>query len=81
MEFPSDIWKTIMSYFHSSYKKPLHYDAFKTIKLYKDFKNSEKKLWYIDDFDNLNVIENTLPNDHASSCFSIFNHFFFDVMH
>ena len=51
----SDIWKTIMSYFHSSYKI-IYYDAFKTIKLYKDFKNSEK-LWYIDDFDNLNVIE------------------------
>ena len=43
-------------------------------KLYKDFKNSEKKLWYIDDFDNLNVIENTLYRyilDDYSFCRSI----------
>ena len=38
MEFPIDIWNTIMTYFHSSYKKPLHYDAFKTIELFRDFK-------------------------------------------
>ena len=74
MEFPDDLWNMIMTYFHSSYKKPLHYEAFKTIKLYKDFKNSEKKLWYIDDFDNLNVIENTLYRyilDDYSFCRSI----------
>ena len=27
MDFPSDIWEVIMSYFHSSYKKPSHYEA------------------------------------------------------
>lgn len=26
-EFPQDIWTNIMSYFHSVYKKPTHYDA------------------------------------------------------
>ena len=26
MEFPSDIWREIMSYFHSSYRKPHHLD-------------------------------------------------------
>ena len=25
MEFPNEIWKEIMNYFHSSYKLPLHY--------------------------------------------------------
>ena len=25
MEFPDEIWKSFMGYFHSSYKKPLHY--------------------------------------------------------
>ena len=25
MDFPQDIWSEIMSYFHSSYKKPIHY--------------------------------------------------------
>lgn len=27
MEFPQDLWKEIMSYFHSTYKKPLHYEC------------------------------------------------------
>lgn len=27
MIFPDDVWISIMSYFHSSYKKPLHYEA------------------------------------------------------
>tara|TARA_Y100000385_G_C13093556_1_gene640043 strand:- start:445 stop:795 length:351 start_codon:yes stop_codon:yes gene_type:complete len=27
MEIPEDIWNTIMGYFHSSYKKPSHYEA------------------------------------------------------
>jgi hypothetical protein len=27
MEFSSDIWKEIVGYFHSSYKRPSHYDA------------------------------------------------------
>lgn len=27
MDFPSDVWEVIMSYFHSSYKNPSHYDA------------------------------------------------------
>ena len=27
MIFPNDTWNLIMSYFHSSYKKPLHYEA------------------------------------------------------
>ena len=27
MDFPSDVWEVIMSYFHSSYKKSSHYDA------------------------------------------------------
>ena len=31
MFFPKDIWNIIMSYFHSSYKKPLHYEAIMNI--------------------------------------------------
>lgn len=27
MEFPGDIWREIMSYFHSAYKVPLHYTS------------------------------------------------------
>jgi len=27
MIFPDDTWNSIMSYFHSSYKQPLHYEA------------------------------------------------------
>ena len=27
IEFSKDIWNIIISYFHSAYKKPLHYDA------------------------------------------------------
>ena len=27
MEFPNDIWIEIMGYFHSTYKKPLHYEC------------------------------------------------------
>ena len=27
MIFPQDIWENIISYFHSSYKKPNHYEA------------------------------------------------------
>lgn len=27
MNFPDDVFKNIMSYFHSSYKKPSHYEA------------------------------------------------------
>ena len=36
IEFPEDIWKVIMSFFHSAYKKPLHLCAIdKFIKVYK----------------------------------------------
>lgn len=27
MEFPQDLWGEIMSYFHSTYRKPLHYNC------------------------------------------------------
>jgi hypothetical protein len=27
MEFPKELWNIIFSYFHSPYKKPLHYDS------------------------------------------------------
>lgn len=27
MEFPEELWNLIFSYFHSSYKKPLHYNS------------------------------------------------------
>ena len=27
MDFPEDIWNIVMSYFHSSYKKPSHYES------------------------------------------------------
>lgn len=33
-EFPEDIWGVVMSFFHSSYKKPSHYNA---IMATKDF--------------------------------------------
>ena len=60
MEFPYDIWILIMSYFHSSYKRPLHYDGFISIELYKDYKNTDSRITFIDDFDTINVIDNTL---------------------
>ena len=44
MEFPDDIWILTMSYFHSSYKRPLHYDGFISIGLYKDYKNLLKDI-------------------------------------
>lgn len=59
MEFPYDIWILIMSYFHSSYKRPLHYDGFISIGLYKDYKNTDSRITYIGDFDTINVIDNT----------------------
>tara|TARA_B100001769_G_scaffold195119_1_gene155533 strand:- start:12754 stop:13173 length:420 start_codon:yes stop_codon:yes gene_type:complete len=60
MEFCNDIWNEIMSYFHSSYKKPLHYQAFISIELYKDYKNTDSRITFIDEFDTINVIDNTL---------------------
>jgi len=60
MEFPDDIWILIMSYFHSSYKRPLHYDGFISIGLYKDYKNTDSRITFIDEFDTINVIDNTL---------------------
>tara|TARA_Y100000768_G_scaffold387158_1_gene377496 strand:+ start:5384 stop:5803 length:420 start_codon:yes stop_codon:yes gene_type:complete len=60
MEFCNDIWNKIMSYFHSSYKKPLHYQAFISIELYKHYKNTDSRITFIDEFDTINVIDNTL---------------------
>lgn len=60
MEFPYEIWILIMGYFHSSYKRPLHYDGFISIELYKDYKNTDSRITFIDDFDTINVIDNTL---------------------
>ena len=60
MDFPDDIWILIMSYFHSSYKRPLHYQGFISIELYKDYKNTDSRITFIDEFDTINVIDNTL---------------------
>lgn len=35
-EFPEDVWGVVMSFFHSSYKRPSHYDAIMSI---DDFRN------------------------------------------
>ena len=50
MKFPKELWNIIFSYFHSSYKKPLHYESiienhdFYTIR--KHNKNSTNTLPY-----------------------------------
>ena len=38
-ELPEDVWSVVMSFFHSSYKKPTHYEA---IMATKDFYNKTK---------------------------------------
>lgn len=35
MEFPPDVWTQIFSYFHSSYKLPLHYTAIMKLESFK----------------------------------------------
>ena len=46
MEFPQDIWREIFSYFHSSYKKPVHLECFKNIKVYQKYHELSKNVMY-----------------------------------
>jgi hypothetical protein len=55
MEFPNELWNLIFSYFHSSYKKPLHYVS---IMENQDFYHIRKH--------NKNLV-NTLPYRHLLS--------------
>ena len=52
MEFPQDIWREIFSYFHSSYKKPLHLECFKNIKVYQKYHELSKNVMYQEEQDN-----------------------------
>ena len=70
MEFPQDIWMNIMSWFHSSYKKTLHYDAFSNSNIYKDYRTKDDPVLYYDN--NIYMIDNTLYryilNDYMFCC-------------
>ncbi len=44
MEFPHDIWSEIFSYFHSSYKKPLHLKEYKSIVILNIWNELKSKL-------------------------------------
>ena len=44
MEFPHDIWSQIFSYFHSSYKKPLHLKEYKSIVILNIWNELKSKL-------------------------------------
>ena len=44
MEFPHDIWSQIFSYFHSSYKKPLHLKEYKSIIILNIWNQLKSKL-------------------------------------
>jgi hypothetical protein len=52
MEFPQDIWTEIFSYFHSSYKKPVHLECFKNIKVYQKYHQLSKNVMYQEEQDN-----------------------------
>ena len=52
MEFPQDIWREIFSYFHSSYKKPVHLECFKNIKVYQKYHELSKNVMYQEEQDN-----------------------------
>ena len=47
MIFPHDIWGEIFSYFHSSYKKPLHLEEFKSIRVKHIWNKLESKIYSI----------------------------------
>lgn len=42
MEFPTEIWREIMNYFHSSYKQPLHYISIIENKQFYFFREKNK---------------------------------------
>ena len=52
MEFPQDIWFEIFSYFHSSYKKPVHLECFKNIKVYQVYHKLSKNVMYQEEQEN-----------------------------
>ena len=52
MEFPQDILREIFSYFHSSYKKPVHLECFKNIKVYQKYHELSKNVMYQEEQDN-----------------------------
>jgi len=70
MDFPQDIWINIMSWFHSSYKKSLHYDAFINSSVYKDYREKDNPVLYYDN--DIHMIDNTLYryilNDYTFCC-------------
>ena len=39
MEFPDEIWNHIFSYFHCSYKKPLHYISIMHVDMFKKIRS------------------------------------------
>lgn len=43
MEFPEEIWDNILSYFHSSYKKPLHYQSFMQVDMFTRIRSLHKR--------------------------------------
>ena len=49
MNFPDDIWGEIFSYFHSSYKKPLHLEEYKSIMVKDIWNELESKIYSVMD--------------------------------
>tara|TARA_Y100000389_G_C17466000_1_gene525600 strand:+ start:4980 stop:5360 length:381 start_codon:yes stop_codon:yes gene_type:complete len=49
MEFPEDIWGVIMGYFHSSYKKSLHYICILKNNLFYYTRERNKRLEFLPD--------------------------------
>lgn len=68
MEFPKDIWTNIMSWFHSSYKKTLHYDAFSNSNIYKDYREKDNTVLYYDDDTIDNTLFRYILNDYTFFC-------------
>lgn len=54
--FNADIWNSIMSYFHSSYRKPYHYNAMMQIATFTHFRSisySQKNYSYYEHIQKL----------------------------
>lgn len=51
-ELPEELWKKVMTYFHSSYKKPLHYEAVSKCEYFMRRRNINK-YWGLSPISNL----------------------------
>ena len=55
MHFPEEVFNEILSYFHSSYRKPPHLDAFKQIHAYNKLKKLSHNIMYQEAIDSMNM--------------------------